>query len=446
MSHRLLFACCLFLTLGRLGHAQGLALEDVQNPRTSHAGWVTDPAGVLGPVAASIEARLTALKNDTGAEVAVVILPTIDSAVPRQFATDLFKHWGIGRKEQDDGVLVLHVLDQRRVEIETGYGVEGLLPDQKCAWLISDVAIPYFRHSDFARGHAALSVGLDAALRDANAGHDALVKLAQASASPLPFGHFGNSEAILPPSPRRLYERQRSEAQPWLWSGLFLALPMLVLRLRAHRAFHREKAQSYKYPWLAWALGIGVSTVLVIVGLAKASPEWLWGAQGTLFATCLGVAGQALWWQVRARRRYRPRRCEQCAQPMRLLSEQDDDAHLVDGAQTEERIASVDYDVWLCACGYAELQDYKGPKPALLCQRCAFRTDVCIRDQTVTAATEYATGLRELEYVCRHCQHGRVVHKVIPRESRSSSSSSGSSSSSSFGGGRSGGGGAGGSY
>src|SRR5688572_11695707 len=160
------------------GNARAFAPADVPNPRTSHGGWVTDQAQVLGAYGAAIEARLTQLNADTGAEVAVVILPSIGDAVPRQFATALFELWGVGHKGVDDGVLVLHVLDQRRIEIETGYGEEGALPDAKCAWLIEEVAKPLFKQEEMARGHLALSAGLELAIRNPAIDHATLMAIA----------------------------------------------------------------------------------------------------------------------------------------------------------------------------------------------------------------------------------------------------------------------------
>ena len=80
--------------------------------------------------------------------------------MPKHFATALFEYWGIGQKGADNGVLVLHVLDLRRVEIETGYGNEGPLPDVKCHWLIESVVIPAFKAGHFAQGRDALTRGI----------------------------------------------------------------------------------------------------------------------------------------------------------------------------------------------------------------------------------------------------------------------------------------------
>src|SRR5262245_2073028 len=92
--------------------ARALGIEQVENPQTTHSGWVTDQAHLLdAATSAKIEARFSKLKADSGAEVALAIVPTLGGQSPRVFATALFERWKIGREGHDDGVLVLHVLD-----------------------------------------------------------------------------------------------------------------------------------------------------------------------------------------------------------------------------------------------------------------------------------------------------------------------------------------------
>jgi hypothetical protein len=72
-------------------------VDDVPNPRTTHGGWVTDEAHVLDAAARSIEQRLETLHEQTGAEVAWVVLSSIGDSDPRTFATNLLHTWGVGR-------------------------------------------------------------------------------------------------------------------------------------------------------------------------------------------------------------------------------------------------------------------------------------------------------------------------------------------------------------
>jgi uncharacterized protein len=149
--------------------------------------------------------------------------------------------------------------------------------------------------------------------------------------------------------------------------------------------------------------------------------------------------------------RRRPRRCAQCGGMRMLLDDLAEDPHLSEGQQAEERVGSVDYDVWWCeGCQDTEIRRHK----ALLssrhtCEKCGF---VTAKDftRTLEVATAFSEGRVEVRRRCQHCGHVQVFYRRIPRVStpRSSSSSFGSSgrASSSFGGGRSSGGGSSGSW
>ena len=85
-------------------------------------------------------------------QVAVVAVNSIGDADPVDFRNKLFNHWGLGNEEADNGLLVLLVVEQGAIEIETGYGVEGLLPDAICKRIIENLMIPHFSDGDFDRG------------------------------------------------------------------------------------------------------------------------------------------------------------------------------------------------------------------------------------------------------------------------------------------------------
>jgi len=128
-------------------------LEEVINPRMARNEWVSDMANVL-----SIETKrrlnevIDQLAQKTTAEIAVVTIKRTEGSVPKEFATELFTHWGVGKKGKDNGVLVLLVMDARRIEVETGYGVEGILPDGKVGEILDKYVIPRFKSGDFGGG------------------------------------------------------------------------------------------------------------------------------------------------------------------------------------------------------------------------------------------------------------------------------------------------------
>ena len=126
----------LFVALILLMHTRARAesIESVVNPKHANNTWVSDMASVLD---SSTEQRLNTLLNnlerDTGAEMAVVTIRQTDGATPKQFASRLFKRWGIGKKSSDNGVLMLLVLEARRIEVETGDGMSSILPRRRSA-------------------------------------------------------------------------------------------------------------------------------------------------------------------------------------------------------------------------------------------------------------------------------------------------------------------------
>jgi uncharacterized protein len=149
-------------------------------------------------------------------------------------------------------------------------------------------------------------------------------------------------------------------------------------------------------------------------------------------------------------RRRRPRKCPNGHGNMIRLDEQADDAHLDRGQQLEEKLESVDYDVWVCpTCQQAMVIPhnawFSGYSTCKSCKRRTLDTDTT----TLVPATTSSSGVQQVTERCKNCGWGRQYTRVIPRISQSSGSSSGGSSGgggSSFGGGSAGGGGAGGRY
>jgi uncharacterized protein len=90
-------------------------VKTVPNPRTINSTWVSDPASLISTVDSTrINQLIDQIEKETTVEIAVVVLPSIGDEMPKDFAVDLFNTWGIGKKEKDNGLLLLIVMDQRR--------------------------------------------------------------------------------------------------------------------------------------------------------------------------------------------------------------------------------------------------------------------------------------------------------------------------------------------
>ena len=159
--------------------AWAVPFKEVPNPRQQNKGWVTDMANVLSPETEdNLNQMITALEAENGSEIAVVTVPeTSPSASPKAFATSLFNHWGIGKKEQDNGVLFLISKGDRRVEIETGYGVEAILPDAKVGQIIDNHILPKFKTGNFDQGATTGTLILAGYLTSDTASSQPVVKL-----------------------------------------------------------------------------------------------------------------------------------------------------------------------------------------------------------------------------------------------------------------------------
>ncbi|MEL7352156.1 MAG: TPM domain-containing protein [Cyanobacteria bacterium P01_A01_bin.116] len=131
-----------------------VSVASVPNPQAANGSWVSDTANMISPESESqLNQLVSQLEATTGAELAIVTVPdTRPAASPKQFATELFNTWGIGKAGEDNGVLFLVSKGDRRTEVETGYGIEGLLPDAKVGKILDAKVTPQFKSGNFDGG------------------------------------------------------------------------------------------------------------------------------------------------------------------------------------------------------------------------------------------------------------------------------------------------------
>ena len=328
-------------------------LTSIPNPRGRDGTWVTDMPGMLrADTIAQLNSSISDFERTTGGEMAVVVIGSLDGRSIEEAAVQLFELWGIGKKSKDNGLLLLWSTGDRRVRVEVGYGLEGVLPDGKTGAILDAYVIPKFKSGQFDEGVLA--------------GVGALLSVVR-------------NEPVELPSPG---------------SG------------------------SYESGWP------GIGTLLM--SLLGAIPLGLGSIVG-----------------IRKLRRHRRRRCPACRARMVCLAEAEDDSLLEEGQQAEERVGSVDYDVWKCeACSHHFTLRYpKWISGFAKCPQCQHHTKSST-ETVIESATTHGSGSASVVEQCAFCSFHRKYTKVLPRIASSSSSSSGSSSSSSFGGGSSGGGGA----
>jgi uncharacterized protein len=130
------------------------------------SGRINDQAGLLGDsFETGLDGRLRQLEEETGAQVAVLTIVSLDGDPIEDFSIRVVETWKLGRAGVDDGVLILIVRDDRRMRIEVGYGLEGALTDAQAGRIIDVLMAPRFRSGDFEGGIDAAVEAVSSAIR-----------------------------------------------------------------------------------------------------------------------------------------------------------------------------------------------------------------------------------------------------------------------------------------
>lgn len=146
---RWLFVLCLALCSLFICWLPVAAVDEDAFPRLQGDIYAQDFTGTLTPdVRRQINMLGRALENKTGAQVAVAIMPTVPNGDIDTYATDLFRYWGVGSEEDDNGILLLVAPSENRVRIEVGYGLEGAVNDAKAGGILDNYFLPPIREGD----------------------------------------------------------------------------------------------------------------------------------------------------------------------------------------------------------------------------------------------------------------------------------------------------------
>lgn len=405
-----------------------IGIDEVPNVHVAdRTRYVSNPSGVLSDEAVDrLDSEIASLWDDTSVELVVVAVDRIDSSLtPEEFATKLFEKWGIGKQDKDNGVLVLLSRDDHAAIIRTGYGVEGALPDIIAGRIIRNVMFPLYREGKYDEGTAAGIGSIAEVLRNPELAEELKSKYASDS--------------------RRGLDNDLSGAELFnMYLGLAAAVAVALLLLVIYAVFSSRKlgdVQRYR--------ALDQYRTLVLFGL---------------FFT-LGMALPAaliLGLKMKRIRRHR-RDCPHCGTRMELIDEEHDNDYLTPAQDTEERINSIDYDVWHCPrCHQTEILPYiNRQNNYTVCDRCGARAMSLVDRRTLRQPTVSTEGEGVDIYMCKNCGNQHQKRFRIPRKpdpaaavaagailgsalGRGGSGGGGGFSGGSFGGGMTGGGGAGG--
>ena len=143
MLPRLLALCWLLLA------TTAFAAEGDLVPVPPLRAHVVDIAGLLPPgQAGDLDRRLMQFEQAHGSQIAVLIVPTTRPEAIEQYSIRVFEAWKLGRKEHDDGILIVVAVADRTLRIDTGYGLEGAIPDAIAKRIVMETMVPKFRAGD----------------------------------------------------------------------------------------------------------------------------------------------------------------------------------------------------------------------------------------------------------------------------------------------------------
>jgi uncharacterized protein len=483
---------CLFLACTALS-AKPATVATVPNPRALDGGFVSDPDQILSAAERSeLNDVLIGLEKETSVEYAVVLLNSIGQEVPKSFAVELFNTWGIGKAGKDNGLLLLVVLDQRRWEFETGYGLEGVLPDVTTSRLARDTFPAYFREKKY--GPAIIDVSKQIS---------EVLKTNIAEVSLTPEQRHAREERETEKMFTDYMERTSSARMTFGFASVIILVLILVVALYMRKSKAKssgnpgqqkgvagDRLQLPPMPLVLWLPFVLIWPVLGLISLywafftlafiyqigsfVDSYLGYFVGAAAYLFLGTIPLTqrmrrmsmllrenkdpGQAYrllddfnadatagmiffplgyipyWLYSRARLmalRSMPRTCTKCGGTMRRLGESEEDPHLEKGQILEETLASVDYDVWFCQTDSEILiEKYVQSSRYSECEKCTFVTSHVIRSWTITSPTYESSGQGAEEHECKNCGRKKETRYTIAKLVRSSSS--GSSSGGSF--------------
>lgn len=433
MKNVLFFTFFFFLSFSSFSQ---WTVQTVPDPKIAGKGFVSNPDKILDKYEVNyLDSVIQIAKDSSKAEIAIVMLLSIGDEVPKTFATELFNTWHIGDKERDNGLLILFVMDQRRIEFETGYGLETILTDAKCYSIQQRFMVPRFKQAYYGQG---IVDGVNEILRilfKSNQTQPTLNDSSNLTEIENTTDDYNNDF---------VYEYHWYNSFIWFYYTYYeflvsyfiimmvaVAIFFLLFILSISNPDYFARYQTMRiFRLYIWFILFPIPFIFVYFFVKKITEEW----------------------------RNIPRISAKTGKIMYKLSEEEDDLYLEKGQITEEKVKSIDYDVWISGDeGDVLIQSYKRWfSKYSACPKCKYKTYFKVYDKTITPATYSSSGTGERKCKCENCGHTKVSQYVIPKKTKSSSSSSSSSSygggssswssGGSWGGGSSGGGGAGSSW
>lgn len=397
--------------------------SDIVNPNIAdRRNYVADPEDLVSKSAETVaNSTLWKLRQATGAEVVLVVVPNTGNLSREEFAVKLFDKWKVGKSDKDNGVIILIVPDQREAWIATGYGVEGVLPDISASKIINRSVVPFMKEGDLDGAVKAVTSDVANVLSDPEAAAELKSNKGEAWEN--------NWESDIS-------EEDFITLVIWMIAVLFI-IAFIKYFIDSN---HFKKLDRYSQ---ARAWHDNTTTYLLLA----------------IFSAGLGFIPYWLSRRKYNKARNNPIECPTCHAKMHKLNEEEDNLYLSPSQDLEERLNSVDYDVWVCPeCNTVER--YAFPNKFTHYEECPYchtKAMSLVQDHVVTPPTTRHTGIGEKVYQCKYCKNQTRKRYTLPKKPDgraaafaagailgSGGGHSGGGFGGGFGGGRTGGGGGGG--
>ena len=383
MKRTLLFLG-LLLSFWALPAQKALSWEDIPNVQLQDSTqFVSDVAHIIEPEALQrINETLQSLRQTHGVEGVVITLPTIgnDGSI-EELALKILRGWGVGSKVDNSGFVMLISLDSRQIRIETGYGLEGVLPDALCSQIIAHRMVPHFKRGDYSTG---ILSGVQAIQETISANYEGATRTDGTEEGQVAEGVFNGLVVLL---------------------VLILCVVMLVSykdeQTAPEQRIKRLNRQIVSFLFIALILMIGGSFLLIAGAI---------------------VVLLALYAILRHRLSLEALLCRTCHQnQLQRLSDTAKLSLLTPAQQLEERLGSVHYLVKQCDnCGAVERYgEVAGNSRYKRCPHCGTYAMQRIGTRRLRSADRRVAYIHRQEYHCLYCDQDHHTDETVYKESNS---------------------------
>lgn len=297
----------LFLTLAFAGVLSNTFAISLVKP--TNIFYVNDYANLLSDETEQYILNTNkSLQSQTGAQIVVVTVPNLGGQEIESYATALFREFGIGSKAKNNGVLILLALEERKIRIEVGYGLEGALPDGKTGRIRDAYMIPYLKQNDW---NAGIKNGFSAILKDVEAEYKVTAGSTDAIIDPsyddttIEVGKYFNYSLIMIFAcpivgyilGKLYFKNKINKKKRFLWSILFFVINVVITALLAQEIISTLFFIFFGFIWFI----IFLMSVSITGHLPKGNSGSSWGGSG---GGSWGRRRLFGWWRIIWRRRF----------------------------------------------------------------------------------------------------------------------------------------------